>query len=206
MEKLFAWGTLFAPGSFKQSIHSDQGIRAVAEIVRANQAKAHRHAHSENTWAAQVQHRRLPVGGLADLQAAVLEELPWARSVRTCDIDDVAYRAFLQLTISAIYVFSANGRQSGVADVRMGQVQDMLKNGYTTSTKFKTNHKYGYQPITLSTVSMELVHLYVTVVRPQVCRQHPIQHSDHVWLTYRGDADLSVGKLVTTFFIRKRAR
>ena len=205
VEKLFSWGSLFAPASFKQPINSDEGIRAVAEIVRANQAQKHRHEHSENTWAAQVKHRRLPVGGLADLQAAVLEELAWARSVRRCDIDDVAYRTFVQLTVSAVYVFSANGRQSGVADVRMGQVQEMLDNGYATTSKFKTNQKYGYQPITLGDVSKELVHLYVSVVRPQVCRQHPVQAEDHVWLTYRGEPDLTIGKLVTTFFIRKRA-
>lgn len=201
--KLFSWGSLFAPVAFKLPLNSDEGIRAVAEIVRANQTQRMRRVHSENTWAAQVQHRRLPAGGLADLQAAALEELPWARSVRSCDIDDVAYRTFMQLTVSAIYVFSANGRQSGVADVRMGQVEDMLKNGYTTSSKFKTNSKYGYQPITLGAVSRELLHLYVTVVRPQVCRHHPIQPSDHLWLTYRGEIDLTVGKLVTAFFIRK---
>lgn len=202
IERSFAWGTLFAPSDVRLPMCSNQGIQAVAEQVRLNQAQCARHVRSDRTYAAQVEQRRIPQGGLPALQDAVLKELPWARSVRHRDIDDVAYRRFVQTTVSAIYVFSANGRQSGVADVRMGQVQDLLKNGFTTTTKFKTNKKYGYQPITLSEVSAELLHLYVSLVRPQVCRQFPVQPSDHLWLTYRGETDLTIGKLVTTFFTR----
>lgn len=202
IDKLFAWGTLFAPADVRLPKGSNEGIHAVADQVRANQAQNVRRARSTRTIAEQIQQRRLPAGGLAALQGAVLQEIPWARDVRRSAIDDTAYRRFMELTISAIYVFSANGRQSGVADVRMGQVQDLLTNGFATTTKFKTNKKYGYQPITLSAVSKELVHLYVSVVRPQVCRQHPVQADHHVWLTYRGEPDLTVGKLVTSFFIR----
>ena len=202
IERSFAWGTLFAPSDVRLPMCSNQGIQAVAEQVRMNQTQSARHARSNRTYAAQVEQRRIPLGGLPALQAAVLQEMQWARSVRHRDIDDTAYRRFVQITVSAIYVFSANGRQSGVADVRMGQVQDLLDNGFTTTTKFKTNSKYGYQPITLSKVSAELVYLYVSVVRPQVCRQHPVQAEDHVWLTYKGEADLTIGKLVTTFFTR----
>lgn len=204
LERCFQWCTLFAPPPLRVPMNANEGIRAVAEMVRTNQARSQRAARSRNTWHDQVRNRRIPQGGLAALQAAVLEELPWARGVRQQDIDDVAYRRFMQLVVSAVYVFSANGRQSGVADVRMGQVEELLENGFTTTTKFKTNKKYGYQPITLGGVARELVLLYVTVVRPQVCRASSILPEDHLWLTYRGEADLLVGKLVTFFFIRTR--
>lgn len=203
LDKFFAWGTLFAPSFMRLAKGDNEGIRAVVDQIRVNQTQCVRRARSHRTLADHIQQRRLPAGGLATLQAAVLKEIPWARAVRRSAIDDTAYRRFLQLTISAIYVFSANGRQSGVADVRMGQVQDLLTNGYATTTKFKTNKKYGYQPITLSEVSKELVSIYVSVVRPQVCRQHPVQAEDHLWLTYRGETDLTVGKLVPLFFIRQ---
>lgn len=203
LEKCFEWGTLFAPPPMKAPMNSHDGIRAVAGLVRTNQARSQRAARSHNTWHELVQNRRIPAGGLAALQGAVVEELPWARTVRAQDIDDVAYRRFVQLVVSAVYVFSANGRQSGVSDVRMGQVEGLLGDGFTTTTKFKTNSKFGYQPITLGVVAQELVYLYVQTVRPQVCRAAEIHPDDHMWITYRGEADLHVGKLVTMFFIRK---
>lgn len=202
LERCFEWGTLFAPAPMKVPMNSHDGIRKVAELVRTNQARSQRAARSHNTWQEQVRNRRIPAGGLAALQQAVVAELPWARSVRKEDIDDVAYRRFMQLAVSAVYVFSANGRQSGVSDVRMGQVEQLLGEGYTTTTKFKTNAKYGYQPITLGAVAQELVFQYVEVVRPQVCRAATIHPDDHMWVTYRGVPELQVGKLVNWFFIR----
>lgn len=202
IEQCFVWGTLFAPPSMKQPLHACAGIRAVADIVRANQAGQHRSSQSHRTWDEAVQQRKVPAGGLPALQGAVVAELPWARSIRRSEMDDTAYRRFMQLLIAAVYVFSANGRQSGVADVRCGQVEELLGKGYATSTKFKTNKKFGYQPITLSNTSMELVRLYVDVVRPQVCRSRLVQPTDHLWLTYKGEPDLHIGKQVTYFFIR----
>ena len=204
LERCFAWCTLFAPPLLKLPMNAHEGIRAVAEMVRTNQARSHRAARSHNTWHEQVKNRRVPAGGLAALQAAVHEELPWARSVRQQNIDDTAYRRFMQIMISAVYVFSANGRQSGVADVRMRQVEELLEEGYTTTTKFKTNKKYGYQPITLGSVARELVQQYVSFIRPQVCRAQVVNADDHLWLTYRGAFDTTIGKLVTFFFIRMR--
>lgn len=202
VEKCFAWLTLFAPSTMRMPMNANDGIRAVAVAVRANQAYEQRSVRSHNTWQEQIQQRKVPVGGLAALQTAVLEEVPWGLAVRQRDIDDAAYRRYMQLLISSIYVFGANGRQSGVADVRVKQVNELITSGYTTTTKFKTNTKYGYQPITLGGVAKKLFVHYVDVVRPQVCRA-AVLPDDVLWLTYRGDPDLQIGRLVTHFFIRQ---
>ncbi len=60
------------------------------------------------------------------------------------------------------------GRISAVESVRYGQLDTILRQGYVQSTVLKTRSSYGYQPVTLSAVSYELLQLYITVVRPVV--------------------------------------
>jgi hypothetical protein len=144
----------------------------------------------------------MPAGGLDELRDAVLVEFEWARGVRVDCIDDTAYRRFLQVLFAALYIFSANGRQSGVVDMKYGQAQELLEKGFTTSTKFKTNKKYGYQPVTVRSVSRDLLRIYVEVVRPQIRHASHCAPSDPLWLTYGGAAEEDVGRLVTAFFVR----
>jgi hypothetical protein len=144
----------------------------------------------------------MPAGGLDELRDAVLVEYDWARGVRVDCIDDTAYRRFLQVMFAALYLFSANGRQSGVVDMKYGQAQELLEKGFTTSTKFKTNKKYGYQPVTVRSVSRDLLRIYMVTVRPQIRHVSLCAPSDPLWLTYGGAAEEDVGRLVTAFFVR----
>jgi hypothetical protein len=105
---------------------------------------------------------------------------------------------------AALYVCSPNGRQSGVVDIKFRQAEELLRQCYTTSTQFKTHNKYGYQPVTVEGVSHELLARYVSVIRPQVRRPLVLmeQHEEPLWLTYTGEKELDVGRLVTSFFTR----
>jgi hypothetical protein len=203
IESCCVWVTVFAPSSFRQSVSSFEGITRVAQLVRTNQAQLNRRKRSHITMAEKVRLSQLPPGGLRDLQQAVAKELPWARSVRHQNIDDVAYGRFMQVMFAALYVFSPNGRQSGVVDIKLQQVDEFLAQYFTTSTQFKTHSKFGYQPVTLETISHELLSRYVTLIRPQV-RRHDLEDTtkEALWLTYRGVPEVDVGRLVTRFFTR----
>lgn len=196
------WLTLFAPETYRQPMSQMEGIKKVAEQVRSSQSNGNRAIRSEITLEEKVQQRMLPAGGLPELQRAVLEALPWARSVSRHNIDEASYRRFVSILVAAIYVFSVNGRQSGVMDIKWGQADELLKMAFCTSSKFKTHKKYGLQPITLGVVSHELLSIYVQYVRPQVSRSNPPQDAEDLWITYRGTTEMHLGKLLTAFFIR----
>jgi hypothetical protein len=146
--------------------------------------------------------RTMPAGGLDELRDAVLVEYDWARGVRAGCIDDTAYHRYLQVLFAALYLFSPNGRKSGVEDIKYGQAKELLEKGFATSTKFKTNKKYGYQPVTVGPVSRELVRMYVEVVRPQIRAASISAPTDPLWLTYWGEAECDIGRMVTAFFVR----
>lgn len=203
IESCLLWITTFAPMPLRQSTAPVDGIKKVCELVRKQQGKRNRKARSHKTWDQKVQDRKIPAGGLPVLRAAVLSELPWALGVRSACIDDSAYRRFMRVLFAAVYVFSVNGRQSAVVDMKYGQASELVTEGFATSRKFKTHSKYGYQPVTLGEVSHKLLQHYVTVVRPQV-RPAAYSHPDEpLFLTYRGAPEKNVGRLVTLFFTNK---
>ncbi len=204
IESCCVWVTLFAPVHLRLPMSDIEGIRRVAQLVRANQSQRNKQVRSHITLEEKVRLGQLPAGGLSALQHAVLREVPWARGVRQRDIDDVAYRKFMQLLFAALYVCSPNGRQSGVVDIKFRQADELLHQCYTTSTQFKTYNKYGFQPVIVEGASHELVAHYVEVIRPQVRRPLVLMepHDEPLWLTYTGEKELDVGRLVTSFFTR----
>lgn len=203
VESCCVWLTLFAPAHVRLPMSDIEGIRSVAQLVRAGQKQRNKQVRSHITLEQKVRLSQLPAGGLSALQHAVLQELAWARGVRLQAIDDIAYRRFMQTMFAALYVCSPNGRQSGVVDIKLRQAEELLQQCYTTSTQFKTHNKYGYQPVTVEGASHELVNQYVTAVRPQVRRAPPEDNFDEpLWLNYAGERETDVGRLVTSFFTR----
>lgn len=202
VESCCIWVTMFAPMHMRLPMGDIEGVKRVAQLVRSNQAQRNKQVRSHITLEEKVRLSQLPAGGLPALQQAVLQEVPWARQVRQHDIDDTAYRRYMQLLFAALYVCSPNGRQSGVVDIKYRQAEELLQQCYTTSTQFKTHNKYGYQPVTVEGTSHELLAHYVSVVRPQVRRHLQESYEEPLWLTYTGEAELDVGRLVTSFFTR----
>lgn len=198
----FMWLTLFAPEAYRQPMSQMEGIKKVAEQVRSSQSSVNRSLRSDITLEEKIEQRLLPVGGLPELQRAVLDAMPWARAVSRHHIDEASYRRFVSILVAAIYVFSVNGRQSGVMDIKWGQAEELLQMAFCTSKRFKTNKKYGLQPITLAKESHELLAIYVQIVRPQVSRTHPPQAAEDLWLTYKGKSEMQLGKLLTAFFVK----
>ena len=198
----FKWLTHFAPAEQRIPMWNLAGAVASSELVNAQQTQVNRHNMSvEHTEEEKIRVGQLPQDGLTDLQGAVHSNLTWARSLASEIVDTATYRNFVRLMYAAIYVFSPNGRQSGVTDMKWRQKDELLGQGYATSRVFKTNHKFGYQPVTLSEVAYELVAFYIATMRPQVSRPWKGPGEEPLWLTYRGKAEDAIGKHVTAYFI-----
>ena len=121
---------------------------------------------------AMVAQQKLPPGDVISqlkyLQEIVLRKLPWARLIARSPLVHKTYNKFVGLLASSLYLFSPQGRIGAIASLTWGDVDAMLSCGYVLSTTLKTRSKYGFQPVTLSDVSAELLRLYVESVRPQV--------------------------------------
>ena len=77
----------------------------------------------------------------------------------------------------------------------------MCNVGLTTSSFFKTNHKYGLQPISICNKTKLLLQLYLRYVRPNCPHgKQLIQPTDPLFITWNGDSDTSVGRKLTSFF------
>lgn len=193
------WACVYAPADLKQPTHILEGIKQVAKDIRSLQNKKQRHVGSELTMAKLVETRHAPAGGIPELQEAVNSKLSWAESLRKEDIDDITYKKFMQLFYASVLVSSPQGRLSGILDMSIDQAPQLMEEWFATSTMFKTNTKYGYQPVTMGHASHFLLSLYLKHYRPQVCtKRDPPSRS--LWLTYEGETDLNLSRHVRAFF------
>jgi len=197
------WGVLYAPVETAWPSTLLTGILHVASAITVHQGKQNRARASENTMEANVLNRRAPAEGLVALQEAVQIEVAWAKAIQTSNIEAKTYRMFMELLYAAMYVLSPQGRLSGILDMKKAQGDELLNAGYSTSAKFKTHAKYGLQPVTLGSVSKELLHMYLFELRPQVCRADDGPAAP-LFLTYEGKPDRNLGRSVTAFFTRTK--
>lgn len=193
------WFTFYAPGDSRLNIEALAGIKHVAKAVRRSQRRKQKRTRSHSTMASEVNDRRMPAGGLAQLQAAVEARMTWALNMCSENIDKQTFKTFMCLLYAALYVFSVQGRQSGVMDMTYQQGWELLRRGYSTSTQFKTASKWQLQPVTLSEVSMRLLSLYLQHIRPQLERSIPCD-TDPLWLDFEGQPEKQIGKRVSEFF------
>lgn len=175
-------------------------LKHVAKTIRKAQSKREKETRARTTMDSQVHARRMPGGGLAELQRAVDNRLPWAAQLDGKIIDKETYQLFMGLLYSALYVYSVQGRISGVMDLNYGQASELLTSGYCTTDHFKTRDRWGLQPVTLSAVTHKLLTQYMTQVRPTACESASPLQSDPLWLRFDGSIDAHIGVRLTAFF------
>jgi hypothetical protein len=204
ISKCCTWFVLFYSGGTRLGPASLAGIQQVTRAVCTAARRADKKARCEDersSMAAQVLLRRMPAGGIDALQDAVLKELPWVRDLENKTIDRDSYNRFMGIMYAALYAFSAQGRQSGVMDMKYHQLQDLLHDGYANSTKFKTAQAFQYQSVTSSGTFDFLLRIYAMHVRTCVV---PLEENPAapLFLTYHGQPEDRLGKRLTTFFKR----
>jgi hypothetical protein len=134
------------------------------------------------------------------------------------------YSKFMQLLYSALYAFSPQGRQSGnlmrcvvyletfqyiivynwccvgVQDLKFRQAEELISQGHSLTTKFKTAATYGYQPVSLSKISLELFRIYLSSFRPFVSGGKCDRPDDSLWLRLDGNPEIGIGRYVKMFY------
>ena len=92
----------------------------------------------------------------------------WARQLGANGTDAVSqkdYMRYMQVMLSAFYVFFPQGRPQGLSDMRyrqMEQVRNASDGGQIIALTqvFKTSAIYGYQPVTVPKVPAILLHSF----------------------------------------------
>jgi hypothetical protein len=128
-----------------------------------------------------IDNRELPQGGLRELQQVVESDLEWFNNFKKSGgmLEQKTYNHFMSMLYSALYVYSPQGRISAIEDLKLNQVKDLEIEGYTMSTKFKTNASFGYQPVTTAEVSMMLLSFYINTLRPQIVKRREEDDEDY---------------------------
>jgi len=203
IDKCCRWYVLFCPQARNMKLSALTRMKDVSAVLLRALARKEKMARAGVSLAAKVRDRRMPAGGLCELQGRVDAQIDWAKEITKQRMSKEEYKAFMELMYAALYVHSVQGRQSGVMDMKYKQAAELLVRGYSNSSKFKTCAKWKYQPVTLSETTYLLLQLYVQRVRPQVWHEG-ITGDDPLWLDFDGEAERKLGLRVTRFF-RKTA-
>lgn len=81
------------------------------------------------------------------------------------------------------------------------QVEEMLQEGHTLTTKFKTHLRYGYQPALCSDESSIAISFYVSHIRPTAVANAG-HDSLYLFLAFNGSTfeETGLGRHLTSFF------
>jgi hypothetical protein len=179
-------------------------INTAAKALKKSAAKTAKRDSMNKTVEKSIADRQWPVGGLAELQSAISSRMAWARLIEDVNIDKSIYNQFLGLLMAAMYVYSVQGRLSGVSHLTLGDAQTMLTDGFTTNTNFKTQKTYGLQPISIDKMfGAELLEIYLQKFR-SISEGSPESTSPEspLWVDISGSkysAD-ALGRFMTAFF------
>lgn len=144
------------------------------------------------------------VGGIPEAAKHVREHLEWAKGLKRTGVDTKkTYDEFMALLFASFYSTSVQGRISGVASLHYGDIASMIEDHYVLTTKFKTNSRYGYQPVLVSNSTTKLLAVYLQI-RPPCLRAD----KDPLWLSYSGAPipAKTVSKYIIKFFQRTAGR
>ena len=211
--KFCLWYSVFNPAKLKNMKGADYlGFSAVVKMMRKNLSKSRKEQGNPKTMKYEVFMRHLPEGGFPALQEVVIKEYNRlkqeveGRLKERSGVPKKTYNEFAQLAISAFYVFMPQGRVGGFEGLTMDKIPELLAQGHTLSTTFKTKAKYGYQPIIGNDLVIEILRIYVEELRRVATENFRStatgsELSNKVWLTFQGIPD-KPGRRLTDFYRR----
>jgi len=201
--KAITWFVWFREGriqEFKIGTNDDRGILYLLQQLKKSLKPSLKKQRLANSLENMIAHRRFPVGGIAKLQVIMTDDIQWAYSIDPYCVSRsrAIYNQFLSILVSALYVFSPQGRVGGIQDIRISQYSALLHDGYTTSSNFKTVGKYLMQPITISAIVKKLLVSY-----KMVRDMKKNFTSEFFFLTFSGTPHDRLGRLITIYFHKK---
>jgi hypothetical protein len=157
--------------------------------------------------------RKKPKLTFQTLVHAVNTRVPWGNewlnNVKSNSyIEKSGYTEFTRLLYSSMYTTVVQGRPLALSTLTVADGNELISMGVILSNQFKTNDKYGYQPVTVKDSSLELLKAYVEIVRPLIVDQsqslleNGLDNSS-LFLKFDGLPLIDLGREVTRFFKSK---
>jgi hypothetical protein len=170
--------------------------------------------------------KRWPQGGMPEFNSLIDKELLWAQELINSGVAPTVAEArrYVDLIVATLYTKSPQGRGPAWGDIKVAQFPGMfvlfkfiftthidiystytvrlielMAKGHTTSTKFKTAHKYQFQPCPIEEDAYWLFVWYWNIVRPVLARGKVPLPTDPLLLNADGGL-LDVGRRVQAFF------
>jgi hypothetical protein len=138
----------------------------------------------------------------------VTGRLPWAEewitdiegnNSKMSKLDAANYSEFMELLYSSFYTTSVQGRPSAIQTLTFKAGVELLKNGVVLSSEFKTQQKYGYQPVIARNITAKLLKVYLKTVRPKILGLNAVNH-DKLWINFNGSPVSSLSHKIIKFF------
>lgn len=143
--------------------------------------------------------QRIPVGGLCALYRAVADAwVPPIVPQNATDLTRYQFDSHAGRMFAGFYVTAPQGRIGGICALMVDDAHELLTENLALSTAFKTNSAFGFQPVIMSSLSRQMVEVYMEMRQRIVERTGTTVKA--LFLTYDGLADESIGRRVTAFF------
>jgi hypothetical protein len=93
---------------------------------------------------------------------------------------------------------------TGIEDMKLRQVEDLLKNSVALSQTFKTHSAFGYQPVIAGKLFKELLQIYIDRIRPVAAAHNHKKDMTNpdapLFLTFKGKAEKGISRRITRYF------
>jgi hypothetical protein len=173
------------------------GFDFVVKNLHKKYYKATNRQRVGNTMATEVYLRHQPAGGLKEMQAAFVPELEKLKEFLKQEPLVITREDFLWFTgmlYTSFYIFSVQGRISGLESLTVDQYDDFEDEGHAATTNFKTVVKYRFQLVSIGSVTYYLLSTHRDVFRPIAASHfrsspaHPTP-TDLMFITWEGKPD-----------------
>ena len=201
----------FQPTNLHKANFSAQCLR-LEDFLRTAAKGTHRAIAKEkkmkdNTVVSAIENNRYPPGGLPQLQAQVNKDFELLVSLfdnnQTPTISSEFYIRFFQLLQAAQYTHSPAGRNGGIESLTLDHIREFENDGFALNCHFKNAATLKYQPVILNHITKRLLNIYLTKLRPVVCKKNTVlRKTDPLFLNFNGEPFTHMDRLNAAYWER----
>jgi hypothetical protein len=203
-KSLTTWYRLVRPRSSTESeilMTSLDRLKLIFTCIGKKNRKTIRRSKPIDSMQAAIDNKNFPPALLPGLQDEVLKQLPWIRSFMTSNMVDVnanTYNKFCQIMHTAIYAFGPQGRISGIMQMKLKDVQNLLT-AVVFTDQLKNAAYFRFQGVCLGDVAREILSIYVSNIRPFAAIGKINDPESALFVKFGGEQDCDPGRYITSF-------
>jgi hypothetical protein len=164
------------------------GFTTIASNLRRYYSRCAKHESRSKSMDDAIIAKKMPSGGLTELQNALKSQSSIIKKIcETVELKKLQFQIFMGVLYSTMYSYSAQGRIGGFEHIRFNQYQALRDRNHATTDKFKSRLAFGLQAVTASPEALELLHLYVTIIRPKISSNVSHSEDNKLFLSFNGN-------------------